>query len=70
MNFKVMKKIYKLLFFATLSSNLFCQQDSLIVRDSVYSYVWDTTTNDWVFSGRGIIKYDANGNETEYIFLL
>ena len=66
-NFKVMKKIYLLILLATFSINLLCQQDSEIVRDSTYSYIWDTITNDWVIDWRRVNTYDANGNLTEVI---
>lgn len=60
-----MKKIYILTFLATFSLNLFCQQDTKIVRDSTISYIWDTITNDWVESQRYVHVYDVNGNQTE-----
>ena len=60
-----MKKIYLLLFLATLPLNLFCQQDNVIVLDSTYSYYWDSDTNDWIAEQRYIYAYDDNGNQTE-----
>jgi hypothetical protein len=63
-----MKKIYLLLLLATFSLNLFCQQDSLIVHDSMYLFLWDTIANDWVGRLRWVYAYDANGNITEYIY--
>ena len=54
-----------MLILITFSINLFCQEDSLIVHDSTYSYHWDTTTNDWVLDVRSLKTYDINGNLTE-----
>jgi len=62
-----MKKYSLLLLMATFSSGLFCQQDTLIVLDSIYSYVWDTVLSDLVISERQIYKHDVYGNETEHI---
>ena len=62
-----MKKIYLLLLLATISLNLFCQQDNVIVIDSTYSYKWDTIINDWLVYWREVYVYDANGNRTEGI---
>ena len=66
-NLKVMKKIYLLLLLAIVSSNLFCQQDNLIVHDSTYIFDWDFKTNDWVVSQLWVYVYDAKGNRTENV---
>ncbi len=63
-----MKKIYLLLLIATFSLNLFSQQDNVIVLDSTYSYYWDSDINDWVGDRRWVYAYDANGNETQFIW--
>ncbi len=53
-NFKVTKRIFFLFLLATFSLNLFCQQDSVIVRDSTYSYYWDSGTNEWVYGSKEV----------------
>ena len=62
-----MKKIGFTLLIATSSLNLFCQQDNIIVLDSIYHYGWDTITHNWVADQCAIYAYDANGNRTESI---
>ena len=49
-----MKKIYLLLLIATFSLNLFCQQDSVIVLDSTFSYRWDTISHDWIYLSKTV----------------
>ena len=62
-----MKNIYILLLLSTFSSNLFCQQDGVIVLDSLYSYHWDEIVNDWAATDRKMYSYDAHGNKLEDI---
>ncbi len=62
-----MKKIYLILLLATLTLNLFSQQDNVIVLDSIYSYNWDEIANDWAATDRKLYSYDASGNRIEEV---
>ena len=49
-----MIRIYLLLLITTFSLNLFCQQDTVIVLDSTYSYRWDSETYDWIYNSKTV----------------
>jgi len=47
-----MTRISLLLFLATFPLNLVCQTENEMVRDSTYSYYWDSETNEWIIDSK------------------